>query len=428
MVDRRCVDLVVHGTAELATLAGPARPHRGQEMADIGLVPRGAVAVHDGRVVETGPSPEILARYRGKTTIDAREGTVLPGFVDPHTHLVFGGTRQDEFVLRCQGVPYMEIARKGGGIRASVRQLRGRSEEELLELTLGRLRGILAAGTTTVEAKSGYGLSVESELKSLRVIRAAGQRQPLTVVPTFLGAHEVPDEHRENREEYVRIVTDEMIPRVVEEGLAEFCDVFCEEGVFSVEESRRILLAGRDAGLSPKLHAEEFEPIGGARLAAEVGAVSADHLVAIDEEGMDAMAEAGVIPVCLPGTSFFLHLPRHAPARRMIEKGMPVALATDFNPGSSMTHSMPMILTLACVNLGLSPAEAITAATVNAAWAISRGHEVGSLEPGKKADLVVWPVPDHRFLAYHFGSARAQVVVKEGRIVFEAEAEGEEAS
>ncbi len=413
------VDLVVHGASELVTLAGPARPRVGKEMKEIGVIEDGAIAVHEGKVVETGSTEAIVAKYQGTTVLDATARTVLPGFVDPHTHLVFGGTREAEFEQRCLGVPYLEIAKKGGGIRSSVRQLRQVSEEDLYERTLKRLSGFVAGGTTTLEAKSGYGLDTVNELKSLRVLAKVNETHPVDLALTFLGAHEVPDEHRESRDEYLRIVIEEMIPEVAQEKLAEFCDVFCEHGVFEVPESRKVLLAGREAGLIPKLHAEEFEPIGGAKLAAEVGAISADHLVAIDEEGMDAMLEAQVIPVCLPGTTFFLNLKRHAPARAMIDRGLPVAIATDFNPGSSMTHSMPMILTLACVQYGLQPAEALTAATVNSAYAMNRGGDVGSLEPGKAGDLVLWDIPNHRYLPYHFGGARASVVVKRGKVIFE---------
>lgn len=416
-VAKNRVDLIVYGAEELVTMAGAARPRAGSEMAEIGRIENGAVVVDDGLIVATGTTDEILAGYEANDSIDATGKTVLPGFVDPHTHAVFGGTREGEFEQRCTGVPYLEIAKKGGGIRASVRQLREVEESDLLERTLRRLTGFLECGTTTLEAKSGYGLDTENELKSLRVLNQCREHHVLDVVTTFLGAHEVPDEHRESRNDYIEKVIQEMIPRVQEEGLAEFCDVFCEDGVFSVDESRRILLAGKESGLRPKLHAEEFEAIGGAELAAEVGAISADHLVAIDEKGMDAMQEKGVLPVCLPGTTFFLHLERHAPARKMIDRGMPIVLATDFNPGSSMTHSMPMILTLACVNYGLTPAEAITASTINSAYAINRGETVGSLEPGKKADVVVWDMPNSRCLPYHFGAAKAEIVVKDGQVV-----------
>jgi imidazolonepropionase len=319
--------------------------------------------------------------------------------------------------MRVEGRSYEEIAEAGGGIRSSVRSLREADEDALFgsgEATLDRM---LAHGTTTAEVKSGYGLSLESEVKTLRVVQRLSEAHAVGLVPTFLGAHEFPDEWRDDRDGYVEHVAEEMVPAVAGEGLARFCDVFCEEGVFTVDQSRRVLEAGRAHGLLPKLHADELHPSGGAELAAELGATSADHLVCVSDNGIRALAEAGVIGVLLPGTTLSLGSTVYAPARRMIDEGVPVALATDCNPGSSMTESLQIIVSLASMMLRMAPAEAITAVTVNAAHAAAAGGDVGSLEPGKLADLVVWEVDDHRAIPYHYGVNLVRTVVKRGRIV-----------
>jgi len=339
----------------------------------------------------------------------------MPGFVDPHTHLVFPATREDEFEMRCLGRSYEEIAKAGCGIRNSARRMRETPRETLVERARALRRSALLHGTTTIEAKSGYALETEGEVLSLEVIRDLDDRGD--VVPTFLGAHEVPDEHRDRRDEYVRIVIEEMIPRVADAGLARYCDVFCEKGVFSVEESRRILLAARDAGMEPKLHADELHPLGGAELAAEIGAVSADHLIRVSDEGIRAMAGAGVVATLLPGTCYFLGMKAFAPGRKMIDEGVAVAVATDCNPGSSMTESMQFVITTACLAYGWTAAEAITAATLNAAHAVGLGDEVGSLAPGKRADLLVLDVPNHRVLPYHHGVNHVETVVHHGEVV-----------
>jgi imidazolonepropionase len=339
---------------------------------------------------------------------------VLPGFVDPHTHLVFPATREEEFEMRCLGLSYEEIAAAGGGIRNSARRMRDAPIGELTERARRLRRACLLSGTTTIEVKSGYGLETRAELRALEVARAIDDRGD--VVPTFLGAHEIPDEYRDDRDEYIRIVIEEMIPAVAERGLARFTDVFCERHVFSVAESRRILLAARAKGMGLKLHADELHSTGGAELAAELGAISADHLVRVSDAGVAAMAAAGTVAVLLPGTSYFLGMKAFAPGRKLVEAGVPVALATDFNPGSSMTGNMQFVITTACLGYGFTPAEAITAATRNAAAAVGLEAEVGSLAPGRRADLLVTDVANHRLLAYHHGVNHVRTVIHHGEV------------
>lgn len=404
---REEADLLVVNAGRLLTLAGPARPRRGREMADLGVLERAAVAVRGGRVRAVGPSAELARRFRARRRIDARGALVTPGLVDPHTHLVFAGSREAEFEQRAAGRSYAEIARAGGGIHATVAAVRAASREELRAAARARLREMRARGTTTVEAKSGYGLELAHEVKQLEVARALG------CVPTFLGAHEVP--RGRSREAYLREVVAVMIPRV--RGLARFCDVFCEPGVFSAEEARRVLGAARRAGLGLKLHADEFRPSGGAELAAELGATSADHLAAVGARGIRALARAGTVAVLLPATTCFLGAAREAPARRLIAEGVPVALGTDFNPGTSTVLGLPLVMTLAVARLRMSPAEAWCAVTVNAAWACGEGKRVGTLEPGKRADLVIWEARDPREVPYWFGANLARTVVRGGRAV-----------
>lgn len=414
------VDLIVRNAGELLTLEGPSGPRRGGAMREIGAVRGGAVAALAGRIVAAGPERDVLAAVAptaDAVEIDARGHLVTPGLIDPHTHAVFARTREDEFAMRVEGKSYEEIAGAGGGIRSSVRSLRGASEEALCGAGRATLDRMLAHGTTTAEVKSGYGLSLESELKTLRVVRRLSEEHPIGVVPTFLGAHEFPDEWRDDRDGYVEHVASEMIPAVAGESLARFCDVFCEEGVFTVEQSRRVLEAGSEHGMEPKLHADELHPSGGAELAAELHARSADHLVCASDEGIRALADAGVTAVLLPGTTLSLGGTVYAPARRMIDAGVAVALATDCNPGSSMTESMQIIVSLASMMLRMTPAEAVVAATVNAAHAVAADDDVGTITPGKLADLVVWEVDDHRGIPYHYGVNLARIVVKRGRVV-----------
>jgi imidazolonepropionase len=376
------------GAAEVAACSGPPRQAEG---ADPAATLRGAaVAVMEGRVVEVGPEAELRARFPGADEVDCAGGTLTPGLVDSHTHAVFGRWRTDEYALRSQGVPYMEIARRGGGINASVRDLRARSEDELVELSLPRLRDLLANGVTTAEVKSGYGLSTEDEMKTLRAIQRLASLQPIELVPTFLGAHEVPPEYRDRRDAYVDLLVEEMIPAVAESGLARFCDVFMEPGVFDRAQSERILRAGLDCGLRPKIHADELEGSGGAELAVELGAASADHLGDVSEAGIAALAGSSTVATLLPATLFFLGRPKFAPARALLDAGATVALATDFNPGSSPTPSLPFVMTAACSRMGMSPAEALRAATAGGAAALELTDGRGTLAPGAPADLVLW--------------------------------------
>ena len=381
-----------------------------------------ALALEDGRIRAIDTPEKLQEMFADAQRIDGAGCWALPGFVDPHTHPVFFKTREGEFSLRVMGKSYEEIAAAGGGIRNSVRVFRQASFDELSELTYQRIRRFLEYGTTTIEAKSGYGLSLEDELKSLRILKKVAELLPITIVPTFLGAHEVPDEYQRDREKYVDLIINEMIPRVAEEKLAKFCDVFCEKDVFTVAQSERILLAAKDHGLQPKLHADELFYTGGAELAAKVGAISADHLLKISAEGIRSMADAGVVPVLLPGTTFFLGKSGYAPARQMIDAGMPVAIATDFNPGSSMTQNMQLMLTLSALYLKMTAAEVITAATRNAARAIAREERVGTLETGKDADIVLLDIPGHEYLPYHYGVNHVHKVIRHGRVVFERQA------
>lgn len=387
-------------------------------MRELGLVEGGAVFACDGVVVAAGPEAEVLEQASDTAVvIDAGDGVVTPGLVDPHTHAVFATTREGEFAMRVEGKSYEEIAEAGGGIRSSVRALRGADPDILLTNGRRTLDRMLKFGTTTVEVKSGYGLSLDAELKMLRVTSELADTHVMDVVPTFLGAHEFPDEWRDDRDGYVDLLVDEMIPAVAAEKLARFCDVFCEEGVFTVEQSRRVLTAAREHGMEPKLHADELHPAGAAELAAEIGAVSADHLVCASDAGISALAAAGVVAVMLPGTTLSLGKRDFAPARKMIEAGVPVALATDCNPGSSMTESMQIILALASMALRMTPEEALVAATVNAACAIRADGVLGSLTPGRQCDLVVWEVDDYRAIPYHYGVNLVESVVKRGEVV-----------
>lgn len=412
--------LVILNVSQLVTLAGPRRPRTAAEMRELSIIEDGAMIVSGRLIQRVGTREEIEPLMEdGAQVLDAGGRIVLPGFVDAHAHPVFAGSRADEFEKRASGVSYQEIAAAGGGIRATVRRTRAASEDELLAQARRHARWFARTGTTTVEAKSGYGLSVEDELKMLRVVRrlneeAAGPR----FVPTFLGAHEVPDEYRERRDEYVELVVSEMLPRVAGEGLAEFCDVFCEERVFTLEESRRIMEAARSHGLGLRMHADQLSLSGGARLAAELGARTADHLEHTDARGVEALARAGVQPVLLPGSVYALGSKRYPAAREMIDAGLAVVLATDFNPGSSPTPSMTMVLSIASTQMRMTPAESVTAATVNAAYSLNRGDRCGTLEEGKTADFVVHDCEDYRELAYFFGVEHAHAVYVGGREIF----------
>ncbi|MGI5838554.1 MAG: imidazolonepropionase [bacterium] len=392
-------------------------PKKGAAMSDLGVIEQGYVAVNGDEIaaVGAGDGQEYAA---GARVIDVAGKTVLPGLVDPHTHAVHAGSRENEVEMKLRGVPYLEILRRGGGILSTVAATRAASPEQLRDKLTKSLDRMLLWGTTTVEVKSGYGLNFTDEVKCLALLR--DMKHPLDIVSTYMGAHAIPTEYKDNRAGYIEMMLKEVIPYVAVNNLAEFIDCFCEHGVFSVAESRRILRAGREHGLRIKLHADEIEPMGGGELAAELGAVSAEHLVAVSPAGIAAMGEAGTIPVLLPGTSFYLRLGRYAPARQMIEAGLPVALATDYNPGTCPTESLQSVMVFASMGMGLTPAEVISGITINAAWAIGRGERVGSLEPGKQADIVVMDAPNENYIVYHFGINHVDAVIKQGRIVVSA--------
>ena len=409
--DGRPVDLLVTDIAQLCTIHEPglesAGPRRRAGLAELGLVNRAALAVRDGIVLATGPEAELRQALVGAApvapstrVVSAGGRAVIPGFVDPHTHAVFGRWRHDEYERRVRGETYLAIAAAGGGINASVRDLRARSEGELCALATGRLREMMRWGTTTVEIKSGYGLSSDDEAKMLRAARSAARAVGIDAVLTCLAAHEVPPEYRERRADYVKLIVEEILPRVAREQLAERCDVFCEPTVFDLADSEAILRRAQELGLRATVHADELEPFGGAALAARLGAASADHLIRIDEAGRQALAQSATVAVLLPGTVFTLGLKGYAPARAMIDDGCAVALATDFNPGSCPILAMPLILSIACSQMRLTPAEALVGATLNAAWALGRQEVAGSLAPGKRADFVVLDGDDYRLIPY----------------------------
>lgn len=419
MAKNKKITLLIKNIGQLVTMQGPV-PRRGKDLADIGLIENGAVAVSGDEIVAVGNSNEIAGKVdlaENYTVISAENQVVTPGLIDPHTHPVFAQTREMEFEMRLAGKGYMEIAEAGGGIRSSVRSLRKAEPDDLYARAQKTVNTLMAYGVTSIEAKSGYGLSTEAEIKSLEVIARLNDNEAIDLYPTFLGAHEVPDEYRGRHEEYVDLVINEMIPAVAERKLALFCDVFCEEGVFTVDESRRILQAAEKHGLRSKIHADELKSTGGAELAAELGAISADHLVYISPKGIDLLAKANTVAVLLPGTSFALGLNEAAPAREMIDKGVIVSLSTDCNPGSSMTESLPMIISLAALKLKMTAAESLAAVTVNAACAIGRGDSLGRLEGGLTADITVWDMKDYRELPYHYGVNMVKMVVKNGKVV-----------
>jgi imidazolonepropionase len=402
--DNESKSLAIINCAQVVTLAGPARPRVGAELRELGIISPGALLVRDGLIERVGTTDEIKNRIDADTTVvDAGGRVVLPGFVDAHTHPVFAGTRVDEFEERSKGATYQEIAARGGGIQSTVNRTRAASVDELVAAGQRYADWFLRGGTTTVEAKSGYGLSLEDELKILRAIKRLDHETPLRYVPTFLGAHSVPPEYQARRDEYISLLIDEMLPQVAQQKLAEFCDVFCEERVFTTDESWKILSAARCHGLGLRMHADQLSLSGGAKLAAELGTVTADHLEHTDADGIHALKQAGVQPVLLPGSVYALGSSRYPAARDMIDAGLAVVLATDFNPGSSPTPSMPMVLSLAATHMKMTPAEAITAATINAAYSLNRAEQLGSLEAGKIADFVIHDCSDYREICYFFG-------------------------
>ncbi len=409
--------MFIRNIRQLITLAGKG-VRRGNEMCDLGIIQDGAVLTDGEKIVAVGKTDQVgqLSQSDSAETIDARDMVVMPGFVDPHTHLVYAGSREEEFALRLEGVDYAEITRRGGGIMSTVRATREASEEELFDTGLERLNRLLTYGTTTVEVKSGYGLDEKSELKQLRVIQKLNGSHQLDLVSTFLGAHAVPAGCSKN--DYKNVVIERMLPKVRRQNLAEFCDVFCETGFFEYEESKEILTAAKKLGFKLKIHADELFSSGGSELAGELGAISADHLVYPSESGLNSMLKGGVVAVLLPGTVFMLGLKEHPPTREFMQLGIPIALASDLNPGTCIIESMQIIVGLACLLLGMSPAEALTASTINAAYAIDRGDSIGSLETGKLADILIFEVPNYKYLVYHFTTNHLKHVIKRGNLVF----------
>ena len=409
----------ISNAAEVITMAGHTnKPAKKEAMSDINVIENGGVWIEEGKIVAVDTDENIRAKYKDHINtaeqIDATGKIVTPGLVDPHTHLVHAGTRENEYAMRLKGKTYMEIMNAGGGIHATTRATQQATPEELYEQSTKRLNQFLQHGVTTVEAKSGYGLTLEDELKQLEVTEQLNKEHPVDLVSTFMGAHAVPLDEKNNPDKFVDRVIEEMLPEVARRKLATFNDVFCERGVFTPEQSKRILEAGKEYGLTPKIHADEIEPYAGAELAAEVGAISAEHLLKASDEGIRSMAEAGVIGVLLPGTAFFL-MAEYAQARRMIDAGVAVALSTDANPGSSPTISLPFIMNLGCLNMGMTPEEVLTATTINAAHAIGCANEAGSLEAGKKADITIWDVPNYLFLSYQYGMNHVDTVIKAGK-------------
>lgn len=409
--------LAVLHASQLVTLAGPPRARSGRELKDLRLIPNGALLIDGERIITAGPSGEIEKRSRGAEVIDATGTIILPGFVDAHTHPVFAGNRLGDFEARARGESYEEIGKRGGGIRTTVQATRATAEEELFQLARKRANWFLQNGTTCIEAKSGYGLTLEDEVRILRVIQRIGCETPLQTIPTFLGAHAIPDEFRGDRAGYISLIVDKMLPEVAKEQLAEFCDIFCEQNYFNIEESRRILSAAKQRGLKLRMHVDQLTNSGGAELAAELGAVTADHLEQTRLNGIMALAAGGVQPVLLPGSVYTLGLGKYPDARAMIEAGLAVVVASDFNPGSCPTASMPMVLSLAVTQMKMSPAEAITAGTVNAAASLNRVGEIGTLEKGKLANFVIYDCPDYREIPYWFGIQLVRDVFVRGKRV-----------
>jgi len=412
------VDLLVTGIGELVTAQG-AVPAGGADLGRIVRTSDAALALDGGLVVAAGPEAEVVASFEGARTLDAAGKVVIPGLVDAHTHPVFAGTRENEFEQRLSGKSYVEIAALGGGIASSVRGVREASKEVLTARLLVRLDRFLALGTTTVEAKTGYGLSLEEELKCLEVIRDAALQHPVELVPTFLGAHDYPPEFRDRKSEYVDLLLEEMLPAVAESGLAEYADVFTESHVFGIDDSRRIMERAAALGLRLRLHVDQLTPLGGAELAAELGADSADHLECISDEGITALGEAGVVPVLCPLVPLFIGQEEEAPGRRIVDAGLAPAIATDFNPGSCYVQSLPEALSWAALRYGLSAAECLVAGTLNAACSLKRGETLGTLEVGKQADLVITDLPSLEHLTYELGRSPVRAVVKRGEVVHE---------
>lgn len=410
--------LIVSQAKQLITVSGHTeQPATKEAMNKLNVIENGTVIIADEKILDVGPDEEMKEKHKtlwgDAEHIDASGKIVTPGLVDPHTHLVHAGTRENEYAMRLKGKSYMEIMNAGGGIHATTRATQIASFDELYDQSKRRMDTFLLNGVTTLEAKSGYGLTVEDEMKQLEVAKKLHENHPLDLVSTFMGAHAVPVDQKDDPEKFVDYVINDMIPKVAEKKLAVYNDVFCERGVFTPEQSRKILIAGKEYGLTPKIHADEIEPYGGAELAAEVGAISADHLLKASVKGIRHMAESNVIGVLLPGTAFFL-MAEYAKARKMIDRGVPVALSTDANPGSSPTLSLPFIMNLGCLNMGMTPEEALIATTINAAHAIGQADSVGSLEKGKLGDLTIFDVPNYLTLSYQYGMNHVDTVIKKG--------------
>jgi imidazolonepropionase len=419
-------ELIIHSAAQLATCAGSSKPKRREAMREVGIIPNGAIALAEGQILAVGTTPEILAHYTADEKLDVTGKTVCPGFVDAHTHLVYGGDRLDEFELRIIGKSYMEIMQTGGGIQNTVAKTRAASPEQLVREAMGRLDTMLKLGTTTAEVKTGYGLDTISELKMLQVIEQLAQSQPIELVPTFLGAHSLPPEYKADPDRYVQLVIEEMLPAVArwyaesyfaKKGIPCFIDVFCEQGVFDVAQTRRVLTAGKAYNLAPKIHVDEFVALGGTTAGIELGAISLDHLDHTPPSELAKLAGSNSVAVIIPAVNFNLGSTHYAPARTMLDKGVALALATDINPGSAPCPSIPLVMAIAARYQRLLPAETLNAVTLNAAYALAMGERVGSLETGKQADLLVLDVPDYRHLAYQFGGNLVQAVYKRGRRV-----------
>lgn len=410
---------IIHAN-ELVTLNSKyGVPRIGDKMSELAIIHDGALAVKGDKIIFVGTTEELMSKFDSNQIdikIDATNKLVTPGFVDPHTHIIFEGSRENELSMKLAGKTYLEILEAGGGILKTVRETRKASLEKLVQNGKKILDRMMSYGTTTVETKSGYGLSLESEIISLRAANILNNEHPLDVIPTFLGAHAIPPEYKGRTEEYVNLIVSEMIPEIAKKSLAEFCDVFCEEGIFSIEQTQKIIEAAKKYGLKPQIHIDEIVDTNGALLAAKLNAVQTGHLLKSNDEGLQAMAKVGVVATLLPSTPFCLMLKDYAPARRMIKLNIPIALATDLNP-NCWTESMQMIIVLACYHMKLSPAEALTAATLNAACALQRQDQIGSIEVGKKADLIIFDVPNYQFLAYKFGVNHVSTVIKNGKIV-----------
>ncbi len=421
---KKQIDVLVHNIGQLCTIpAQDGGPQRGQHLGDLGLLDNAAVAIQNGEIAAVGPDAALREQYAAATTIDAGGQLVTPGLVDPHTHLIFAGERSSEFEQRIAGATYQQIMAAGGGINRTVKDTRAASLADLIAQSRRRLDTMLAHGSTTVECKSGYGLNTETEIMMLEAIARLNQQHPVDLVATFLGAHAIPPEYAHDSNAYVDVILDEMLPAVArwrDERWPDmlFCDVFCEVGAFDLDQTRRILTAAQTYGMALKIHVDEFEPLGGTRLAAELGAVSADHIVVTPDAEIAALGQSDTVAVSLPPTPFGLAHTRYTPAQRFLEAGAALAIATDCNPGTGWNENMQFVMALAARYLRLTPAQALAAATINAAYAIGRGARVGSLEPGKQADLVIWAAPAYPHLSYRFGSNLAQTVIKRGQIVY----------